>query len=274
LTVAALAATVGLRKHIRVIVSEHNSLVAQYLDAPSTTLLLHATMRATFPMAHGIIGTSDGVSNEIARLAGLDRKRITTIYNPVKRPPCSDAGADGLWGDRPGKRILAMGRLKSQKNFPLLISAFAQLLHTREATLAIVGEGEERSSLEALVEKLGIEGRVLFPGLTLVPGDWYKGADLFVLSSDYEGFAIVLVEAMHFGLPVVSTDCPHGPAEVLGHGRWGRLVPVGDTEALASAMDEALGEETDQTSQRRRADEFSVERAVVEYSRIMLGGPR
>lgn len=270
LTIATLLAKFGTRTKTRVILSEHNSIVAQYAGTKADSHL-GASIRASYFLADGIICTSDGVSDEIAGLAGLKRERVTTVYNPVKISACSDASSDDLWGARPGKRILAVGRLKTQKNFPLLIAAFRQVLQQQDATLALVGDGEERENLEAMIAEHGLEGRVLLPGRTLTPGDWYRGADLFVLPSDYEGFAIVLVEAMHFGLPVVSTDCPHGPAEVVGHGRWGRLVPVGDSDALARAIAAALAEPCDAATQRERAAEFSVERAATAYAAAMLG---
>jgi glycosyltransferase involved in cell wall biosynthesis len=267
LTVVALIAALGLGRQTRVVVAEHCSLVEQYRGS----FLLRATVRASYRLADAIVCTSDGVAGEIAGLAGLDRKRVTTIYNPVKPPPVSGTDPTSLWGEPQGKRILAVGRLKAQKNFALLLAAFAELLREREAVLAIVGEGEERPKLEAAIRTLGLGERVLLPGLSLTPGDWYQGADLFVLSSDYEGFALVLAEAMHFGLPIVSTDCPHGPAEVLGHGRWGRLVPVGDAPALARAMAAALESGTDAGAQRARANEFGVARAADEYLRVLLG---
>ena len=105
-----------------------------------------------------------------------------------------------------GKRILSIGRLKRQKNFPLLIEAFARLPPALDAGLAIVGEGEERQALEQLVRAKGLEGRVHLPGFSPTPGDWYASADLFVLASDYEGFGNVVVEAFHFGVPVVATE--------------------------------------------------------------------
>lgn len=271
LTVIALIASFGLRSRTRMVVAEHCPLVEQYRDSFWLSLLLRITTRACFRLAHGIVGTSDGVSDELARLAHLKRSRVTTIYNPVKPPPCSDSSPESLWGNRIGKRVLAVGKLKKEKNFPFLISTFAELIAGREAILAIVGEGNERARLETAIRDHGLESRVLLPGLSLTPGDWYKGADLFVLSSDYEGFGIVLVEAMHFGLPVVSTDCPYGPAEILGHGKWGKLTPLGDAPAFARAMANALDEPGNPALQRRRAAEFDIDAAASAYTRLLLG---
>ena len=134
-----------------------------------------------------------------------------------------------------------------------------------EARLMIVGQGQNEAKLRALVRELGLEGRVIFAGFHVDPAPFYASADLFVLSSDYEGFGNVIVEALSFGLPVVSTDCPSGPAEILGYGRWGGLVPVGDEEALAGAMAAALSAPVDRDALRARAADFAPEIAARKY---------
>lgn len=268
--VALAARPIGGRK-TRVIASEHCPLQSQYSDSPKTLTALHLTMRAFYRFAFARIGVSRGVAEEIARFSGLPRQAVRVVYNPVPPPLCSAEPGGDLWQGKPGKRILTVGRLKTAKNQSLLLEAFARYVRDHEAVLAIVGVGPLAADLAAQAERLKIADKVLFPGFRLTPGDWYASADLFVLSSDYEGFGNVLVEALHCGLPVVSTDCPHGPVEVLGDGRWGRLVPVGDVAALAAAMADALAAPVDAGAQRARAAEFSVERAVEGYWQAMLG---
>ena len=129
----------------------------------------------------------------------------------------------------------------------------------------LLGEGHNHAMLRALAGELGIADHVIFAGFHADPSPFYATADLFVLSSNHEGFGNVIVEALHFGLPVVSTDCPSGPAEILCSGRWGRLVPVGDADALARAMDEALGAAVDCEALKRRAADFSPEIAARKY---------
>lgn len=268
--IALAARAIGGHK-TRIIVSEHCPLQSQYANAPLTLAALHLTMRAFYRYATGRIGVSRGVAGEIARFSGLPLNAVRVVYNPVPPPLRSAEPADDLWQGKPGKRILTVGRLKSAKNQALLLEAFAQHARDNEAVLAIVGVGPLADELRAQAARLGIADKVLFPGFRVTPGDWYASADLFVLSSDYEGFGNVLVEALHCGLPVVSTDCPHGPAEILGNGRWGRLVPVGDAEAMATALAESLAAPVDAAAQRARAAEFSVERAVDGYWQAMLG---
>lgn len=270
LTVATILAAAGLDPRPRVLVSDHNPLVRQYGARALKRLELFLSLVATYRFADGIVAVSDDVAGEVARLAGIARARVTVIHNPVPRPALS-ARAGAAWAGAKGKRILAIGRLKAQKNHALLVEAFALVAAGREATLAIVGEGDLRAALEAQVRERGLDGRVLLPGFSATPGDWYQGADLFALSSDYEGFGNVLVEALHFGLPVVATDCPGGPREILGAGRWGRLVAPGDRDALARAIGLALDEAVDAAEQCRRAADFGIERAADAYQSLMFG---
>ena len=151
-----------------------------------------------------------------------------------------------------------------QKNHPLLLRAFARLAH-RDARLMLLGQGQNEAMLRALAGELGIADRVIFAGFHSDPSPFYATADLFVLSSDREGLPTVLIEALSFGLPPVSTDCPSGPAEILGNGRWGRLVAVGDADALADEMDEALAATVDCEALKCRAADFSPEIAARKY---------
>jgi glycosyltransferase involved in cell wall biosynthesis len=117
----------------------------------------------------------------------------------------------------------------------------------------------------ALIDELGLGARVILAGFFPNPAVCYETADLFVLSSEHEGFGNVLVESLSFGLPVISTDCPAGPAEILGHGRWGDLVPPGDAEALAVAMAAALARPVDREALKARAAQFTPEIAARRY---------
>lgn len=269
LTSASVMATYGLKIRPRLLLSDHCPLREQYASPLRTSLSLRLLVPLTYRGADGIIAVSTGLAKEMVELAKVPAEAVRTIHNPIAAPALSAQGA-AVWGDVPGPRILALGKLKPEKNFALLVRAFARFASSRPGTLAIVGEGQERGALEQLVGELGLQGRVVMPGFSASVGDWYAGADLFVLSSEYEGFGNVMVEAMHFGLPVVATDCPHGPAEALGGGLWGRLVPCGDEAALAKAIGAALDEPPDRDRQRTRAAEFSAERAVDAYWQAMF----
>jgi len=270
LTTVAVLAAVGLKDRPRVVLSDHAPLLAQYAESALAISLLKASIRATYRFADRIIAVCDGLGKELASLAGLPSDRVTTIYNPIPPPSCSDAMSP--WPKRPLKRIVSAGRLKPVKCYPLLVEAFAPLAREGDgAVLAILGEGADRAAIAETAARLGIADRVLLPGFTPHLGDWLREADLFVSASDYEGFGNVLVEAMHFGLTVVSTDCPYGPQEVLGNGKWGALVPSGDAGALTAAMRSALHHPLSRQEQIARAGEFSLERAVEAYWRVLAG---
>lgn len=269
LTTLVQLAALGLHRKPRIVLSEHCALRQQYEGQPGALAAMRLSMRG-YRWADRVVAVSEALGADIAKLAGLRAERVRTIHNPIDPPLRSDPAGPGPWGDRAGKRILAVGKLKPQKNFALLIEAFARIASSTDASLAIVGEGALRSQLEAQVARLGLQGRVQLPGFSTTPGDWYAGADLFVLPSDYEGFGNVLVEAMHCGLPVVATDCPFGPAEVLGHGQWGTLVPPGDAEALAGAIRAALACPADSQRQRVRATDFSAHHAVRAYWQVLF----
>jgi glycosyltransferase involved in cell wall biosynthesis len=233
-------------------------------------IYLRCLLRSTYPLATGLMAVSEGVKQDLCRLGGFASDRVQVIYNPVVRGESSPASVEAkprseFFGDSFSYHILAVGSFKVQKNFPLLLRAFAKLPVHLNASLVILGDGALRSELEALVHELNVDKRVFLPGFVLDPAPWYRAADLFVLSSSWEGFANVIAEALDFGLPIVSTDCLSGPAEILDNGRYGRLVPVGDVTALAVAMQASLLNSHDHEALRRRAQDFAVSRIADQY---------
>jgi glycosyltransferase involved in cell wall biosynthesis len=270
LTTVAIMAAAGLKARPRTVVVDHAPLLAQYAPSAFQTLLLKLSVLASYRFADRIVTVCNGLSDEIAQLAALPRTRVETVYNPIPKP-AAQTPAPALWPARPKKRIVSAGRLKPIKNYPLLVEAFAPLAREGEgAVLAILGEGSNRAAITDAAKRLGVANDVVLPGFTATPGDWFEGADLFVSASQYEGFGNVLVEAMHFGCSVVSSDCPYGPREVLGCGSWGTLVPTGDAAALTAAMRAALASPADPTKQVARADDFSLDRAVDAYWGVLF----
>lgn len=196
----------------------------------------------TYPQADRIVTVSEGVANDLVKATGIAREKITRINSPVVLPEFINKAINEPpphhWLEQNSEIsvIVACGRLGTQKNFRMLLRAFAKLRENKLARLIILGEGPERAKLQKLIRKLGIHKDVALPGFASNPYTAFCHADLFVLSSDYEGFPGVLVEALACGCPVVSTNCPSGPDEILDGGRYGELVPVGDDEAMAKAM--------------------------------------
>lgn len=199
-----------------------------------------------YPWATGAITISEGVRNDFLSHFKMAPQRVKTIYNPAITQDFPDRAARTVnhsWLNEAGPPvIMGMGRLTPQKDFTTFLRAFARLREKREAKLIILGEGPMREELETLSRELSVDGDIDFPGFVSDPLPWLARASLFALSSRYEGLGNVLIEAMAVGLPVVSTDCPSGPREILENGRLGSLVPVGDVEALAEAMERSIND--------------------------------
>lgn len=269
LTSAAVLGKILSRWRGRLLLVEHNTLTRQYARwGKLHALFLSGSLSASYRFADRIAAVSEGAAIDTARLARVPPDRVAILHNPIpKRPmpgPEARASAEALWACPTGQRILTVGSLKDQKNHPLLLRAFAAMARP-DAHLMLLGQGGNEAALRSLAAELGIADRVIFAGFHPDPSPFYATADLFVLSSDYEGFGNVIVEALSFGLPVVSTDCPAGPGEILGGGRFGRLVPVGDAAALARAMDDALATPADRDALIRRAADFAPEIAARKY---------
>lgn len=256
----------------KVLVSEHSTLSLQYAQwGKLHRVLLRASTFVAYRLASARVGVSQGACADVAALSGMPPDKFVTIFNPIPAAtqPSPDAmdAAHAIWGTG-GPRILAVGRLIAAKNHRLLLHAFAAMPR-RDARLMLLGHGPDEADLRTLAAALGIAHRVVFAGFHVDPAPFYATADLFVLSSDYEGFGNVIVEALSFGLRVVSTDCPAGPDEILLGGRYGRLVPVGNAPALAGAMEDALDAPVDRAALVRRASEFAPDIAARQYLALL-----
>lgn len=237
-------------------------------------------LRRVYPRADGVVAVSEGLAEELISFFGVPSDKVHTIYNPVvseelfrkAEETAPHLGFDSF-PDLPV--VLAVGRLTRQKNFSLLLRAFARVRKRVESRLLILGEGPERKRLEALIQELELSEHVALPGFVPNPYPYMRKAAVFVLSSLYEALPTVLIEAMALGTPLVATDCPYGPREILEGGRWGQLVAVDDEVGLANAMQEVL--ENPPPSEERELmrkvalERFGVDRAIQEYWQL-LGG--
>jgi glycosyltransferase involved in cell wall biosynthesis len=273
LTSAAVLAWQLAGRPGKLFLCEHTSLTDHVRRDLSTPLpMVQAVMRISHCRATGVVAVSSGAAQDLASLAGLLEQQVKVIHNPVVAAelPAVSLRPDTqlrnqLWGGSFRTHLISVGSLKASKNYRLLLQAFAQVAPDLDAALVILGEGGLRSTLEHDVQDLGLQGRVLLPGFHADPAPWYQAADLFVLSSDFEGFANVVAEALAYGTPVVSTDCPYGPSEILEHGRYGELVPVGDADALATGMRRVVSRSWDRKALQRRALDFSIPRQAKAY---------
>ncbi len=243
-----------------------------------TALALKASMKWMAPRVDALLAVSRGAAEDLESFAGLPVGAVGVQFNPVvaTTPPAvlPEPALDAVWLHRDHRRVIAVGSFKAEKDFPTLLRAFARLREQVKARLLILGEGDERHGLEALVKELGLEHAVELPGFVLDPAPYYARADLYAMSSALEGLPTVLIEALDHGVPVVSTDCPSGPREILQDGKHGTLVPVGDVDALARAMLDALQSTHDHAALQGRARDFAVDKIADEYLDHLLPGWR
>lgn len=257
----------------RVIVSEHNTLSVEAKRLPQLTArLTPVAARLFYPWADRIIAVSQGVANDLANVTKIPKEQIKVIYNPVVTAELLEKAKEPVehpWfmsGEPPV--ILGVGRLIEQKDYPTLIRAFAKVLTERSAKLIILGRGPQRERLNNLICELGIENHVAMLGFVPNPSAYMARATVVALSSAWEGFGNVLVEAMAVGTPVVSTDCPSGPAEILDNGKYGELVPVGDSEAMAEAILRVLAG-NNKSVDAAWLQQFTLENATQKYLDVL-----
>lgn len=236
--VALLAARVV--PGVRVVLREANTASRDLAAGDLRSRILVLAMRAAYPRADVVVAPSRGVAREVRDHLGVPDDRLQVIANPTITPRVM-AGAerrpDHPWfGPDQPPVILGVGRLSAQKDFATLMRAFARVRERVPSRLVILGEGELRRELEAQAASSGVGDDVELPGFVADPYPWMAAAEVFVLSSAWEGLPNVLIQALALGTKVVSTDCPSGPDEITDGGRWGRLVPVRDDEAMADAI--------------------------------------
>ncbi len=260
----ALAARAGLR--CRSVVSEHAPLSLQIQRQGGLRYrALPPLVRWAYPRADAVVAVSEGVRQDLLGLVGAGlARRLHTIANPVlDAAPTPDAQAAAVspgealappatpstpstpphpWlADRSLRVVLGVSRLSAEKDIPTLLHAF-QALHVQrpQTRLLLAGDGPERAALQGRIQALGLSDVAALVGRVQGPQAWMRQAAVFALASQYEGFGNVLVEALAQGCAVVATDCPVGPREILQGGRWGALVPVGDSAAMALALQRAV----------------------------------
>lgn len=278
-----LLSSLGLGGKTRFFLAEHSRPYEKWLmqeeetpQRPSGLLpkLASPLMQLTYPRAQAIITVSQGIAEELSHTLKASYSAIKVIYNPVvdnKTSLKAQAPLDHSWLT-PGQPpvFVAVGRLVKQKDYPALIRAFAKLRQKHSAKLIILGEGNLRSQLEKLVRQLDLEGDISLAGFVENPYAYMSRARALVLSSVWETFGVVLVEALACGCPVISTDCDYGPREILQEGKYGTLVPVRDVDAIAAAMEkELMRDHSDRSALIARSQEFTVEKAATQYLKTL-----
>lgn len=237
--------------------------------------LWYLPMRLLYPRADAVVAVSDGVARDLARITRMPYEAFHVIPNPVITVDLALQASKMVvhpWfngSDIPV--ILAVGRLTRQKDFPTLLRAFAGVRAQKPCRLMILGEGRDRSLLEKLIDDLELKGSVEMPGYLANPYRYLARCALFVLSSAWEGSPNVLTEALALGVPAVATDCPSGPREILGRGRYGRLVPVGDVEAMTAAILATLADRPAADFLKAAVREYTAEASSRRYLEVLSG---
>jgi len=270
----AISAAALAGNAVPVIATVHSTLSAEV--ASSTRRRIRAQVevaRRFYPRAQALVAVSRGVADDLAKILGFQEGTVRSIYNPAVSPDLAGKAAQMLdhpWfaiGEPPV--ILAVGGLKPAKDYATLFRAFAIARKERHLRLVVLGEGKLRADLTTLAEELGIAGDLEMPGFVDNPYQYMARASLMVVSSVFEGLSMVLIEALACGCPVVSTNCPNGPAEILDQGRFGTLVPVKDEEDLAAAILRSLDSACDKERLINRAHDFTVEQATRQYLELI-----
>ena len=275
---AAVVAKLLARSPARIVLTEHN-FVSRSVSAESKSVLRMLISRLLYPLSDRVVTVSHGVAADLVSTLSLSPTKTVTIYNPVVGDSLQALMREEVshpWfrSDRAAPVILGCGRLTTEKGFRYLVEALSLIRGDTDARLIIVGKGPQRSALRALVDDLELSNRVELLGFQPNPYKFMARADLFVLSSLWEGLGLVLIESMACGTPVISTDCPSGPGEVITDGVDGLLVPPRDPEALSDAIvrvleDRHLADQLRRNGQRR-AQDFTVDRSVRQYEELFV----
>lgn len=270
--VVAAGAHWGARSDARFVATEVSLISDPHRDSESSVgRLMRWEAMWAYGRADAVVGVSNEVVEDLVDALGVSKRKARTIHNPMPLDRIRALAGEPVDGLEKGPPIvLGVGSLTREKDFPTLLRAFVRVRERRNARLVILGEGEQRQQLESLAHELKIEDAVFLPGFVENPFAWMKAASVFVLTSKWEGFGNVLVEAMACGTPVVSTDCPGGPREILEGGKWGALVPVGNEEALGDSIVATLDDPPVEAAELvERAGDFAAEEIATEYLEVL-----
>jgi glycosyltransferase involved in cell wall biosynthesis len=273
--IAAVLANLLAGKQTKVIICQHHPISASYFRTLHWSYhFIPMAYRLLSPCISSAIAVSEGVARELRTIAHIPQRKIALIYNPVIGPDFERRAEQPVthpWLDQQRTSVfVTAGRLVGMKDHETLLRALAIHRQRQPSRLLILGRGPLRESLGALTDELGLHDAVDFMGFHENPLPYFRRSSAFILSSYTEGFANVLVEAMGCGTPVISTECEHGPSEILDHGRYGVLVPPRNAQALATAMDTIadLRRQWPPLLLKARAAEFSYAASAANYIRL------
>lgn len=265
-----------VRKKTKIVLSirTHLSSEYKYTDNSLKKLVFPFVSRIFYRAADHIVAVSYGVKNNVVEHLGIKGEKIEVIYNPIVDNSINHLKKEQ--NNHPWLKnkacpvILGAGRLTKQKDFETLIKAFYLVRKKIDSKLIIIGEGEERENLKKLVTSLDLDEHVDLVGFVSNPYSYMRLSDVFVLTSKWEGFGNVIVEALSTGTNVVSTNCPSGPSEILGNGSFGRLAPVEDIESISNSIISTIEAPKKKALLIERSKEFSVTQTKVKYEKLIF----
>jgi glycosyltransferase involved in cell wall biosynthesis len=270
--VTAILASLFSRVRPKLLVVEHCTLSSATDHAVTLRARsMHLFMRLLYPLVDRVVAVSRGVKDDLMQTLGLPEKQIEVIYNPILDADLFSRAAEPVdhpWfqEDQPPV-VLSVGRLEYPKDFATLLRAFAIVHRTIPCRCVILGEGPDRPQIEALAEELGVRDDLWMPGFVDNPYAYMSKSKVQVLSSHWEGLPTVLVEASACGTPILATDCPSGPREIIRHGDNGLLVPVGDEKSMAVALIEVLNGQL--KAKRSSLSRFELSESTKKYLKVL-----
>tara|TARA_Y100001968_G_scaffold333907_1_gene400877 strand:- start:1803 stop:2918 length:1116 start_codon:yes stop_codon:yes gene_type:complete len=260
------------RRKGRIILCEHvclSSHIKKDLDVPY--LIAKLIIKITHGLADGVVTVSKGVASDLYSLSKIKKNKIKVIYNPIVKieeltiENNEKINREILWGGYYDYYLINVATLKKQKNIIMLINSIKEISSKLNLCLVIFGDGPEKEKLNKLINNYNLNQNVKLLGFKKDVSPWLESADLFVLSSDFEGFANVIVESLSYGTPVVSTDCKYGPAEIINKSNLGILSPVGDYKKFSQNIEKGLKNNWSTKTLKSRAKEFSIPIKSEEY---------
>lgn len=255
-------------KKNKLFVSDHVNLpMSCKYEIKFPVLIFKVIINFTYVFASGIISVSEGIKKDLLSHFFFKKPKIKTIYNPIYDSKYKYTSGNYLdWKNDYDYKILNIANLKIQKDHKTLIEAFYLLQKDISCELVIIGEGLLKKQINEIINKYSLNNKIKIIDNQLDINAWYESADLFILSSRWEGLGNVLIEALQFGLKIVSTDCKYGPSEILNKGEFGLLTKVGDSKELYQSMKKILLDDNfDKQKRINRAKKFEITKIANEY---------